>query len=115
MQPFKYKPKLNSGQFRHRITFIKTEMVEDELGQKIEKDDDYVTCWSDIKTMQGREYFAASAAHAERTSRFIIRYRSDIDPSMKIRFMDRIFDITHPPINDNERNLTLTIIAKERV
>ncbi|MEM5633393.1 hypothetical protein AAHB55_08195 [Bacillus cereus] len=34
---------------------------------------------------------------------------------MKIKFKGRIFDITHPPINDGESNETLTIIAQERV
>lgn len=104
-----------SNKLNNRITFIKTEISEDELGQQIKQDVDYVTCWADIKTMQGREYFAAAAIRAEQTYRFIIRYRQDIDTSMKIRFKNRIFDIVHPPINDNENNVTLTIITKERV
>lgn len=105
-----------SNNRKHRITFIRTETVEDDLGQTIdEKDVEYTCCWSDIKTMLGKEYFAAAAAQAERTYRFIIRYRHDIETTMKIKFKNRIFDITHPPINDGERNETLTIIAMERV
>ncbi|EOO54912.1 phage head closure protein [Bacillus cereus] len=109
-------PKRLSNNRKHRITFVKTETSKDDLGQVIdEKDVDHAICWADIKTMLGKEYFAAAASQAERTYRFIIRYRPDIETTMKIKFKGRIFDITHPPINDGESNETLTIIAQERV
>jgi SPP1 family predicted phage head-tail adaptor len=109
-------PKRFSNNRKHRITFIKTETLADELGQVVEgRDIDYIDCWADIKTMLGKEYFAAAAVQAERTYRFIIRFRPGIETTMKIKYKNRIFDITHPPINDGECNETLTIIAKERV
>jgi SPP1 family predicted phage head-tail adaptor len=109
-------PRRLSNNLNSRITFLKTITIEDELGQEIDQEDvEYAACWADIKTMLGKEYFAAAAAQAERTYRFIIRYRSDITSDMKIKFKGRIFDITHPPINDGENNVTLTVIAKERI
>lgn len=54
-------PKRLSNNRKHRITFIKTETSKDDLGQVIdEKDVDYAICWADIKTMLGKEYFAAA-------------------------------------------------------
>lgn len=74
---------------------------------------DFKTVWAMIKTMQGREYYQASAIQAENTTRFIIRYTTGIDNNMQIKYGNRIFNIVAPPINDNEANKTLTIIAKE--
>jgi SPP1 family predicted phage head-tail adaptor len=113
MQPFKYNPNFNSGQFRHRITFQKYIETEDVLGQKEESWEDVTSVWSKIKTIKGKEYFQAGAAQTEIITRFIIRYREGISGSMRIKYEDRLFDIVDPPINDDELNKTLTIIARE--
>lgn len=114
MQPFKYKPGVNNGDFRHRITFQTPTVVKDELGQEEIEWTDSKSVWAMIKTMQGREYFAAAATQSENTTRFVIRYTSGIDSNMRILYKGRVFEITAPPINDNEENKTLTIIAKEK-
>lgn len=114
MQPFKYNPNFNSGQFRHRITFQKFSSVKDDLGQESDGDwQDVASAWAMIKTLKGREYFQAAATKTETSSRFIIHYRDGIDSSMRIVYNGRTFDIIEPPINDDEMNKTLTIIANE--
>lgn len=114
MQPFKYNPNNHTGMFRHRITFQQLKSVEDDLGQVIDEGwQDARTAWAMIKTMQGREYYAAAAAKSETKSRFIIPYQPGIDSSMRILFDGRVFDIEQPPINDDEMDKTLTIIANE--
>lgn len=115
MQPFKYNPNYNSGSFRNRITFFKQTTIEDELGQNEVVYQEYKSCWAMIRTMKGSEYLAAATAQAERTYRFVIRYTDDITTDMQINFKGRTFDIIEPPINDDELNKTLTILAKERV
>lgn len=116
MQPFKYKPNINSGEFRNRIIIQHFVSIEDELGQEVDGEwIDLKSVWASIKTMQGREYFAAAATQAENTSRFIIRYTSGVTNDMRIVYNGRIFDIIQPPINDDELNKTLTILAKERL
>lgn len=114
MQPFKYNPNNHSGLYRHRITFQRLATVKDQLGQETEGEWENVTnAWAMIKTLQGREYFAASQAQSERTSRFIIPYQRGIDGDMRIKYGNRTFDIVQPPINDDEMNKTLTIIVSE--
>jgi SPP1 family predicted phage head-tail adaptor len=105
---------MNPGLFKHKISFLQSTTVEDELEQQIESWQTVKTVWSAIKTMQGREYYEAAATQNENTVRFIIRYTSGIDPSMRIDFKGRTFEIKSV-INDDEANKTLTIIAKERV
>jgi SPP1 family predicted phage head-tail adaptor len=113
MQPYKYTPRLNSGQLRHKIRFQKLEGQEDELGQYRETWVDDASAWCMIKTMQGREYYAAAASQSENTYRFVMRYRPGIDSSMRIVYQGRIFNIDSA-INDDEMNRTLTLIAKEK-
>ena len=115
MQPFKYKPNINSGQLRYQITIQRFDPLKDELGQETEGEwKDLKKVWADIKTMQGREYFAAAAIQAENTYRFIIRYTDGITSDMRIVYKGRIFDIVQPPINDDELRKTITIITKEK-
>lgn len=113
MQPFKYNPNFNSGSFRHRITIQSYESTQDELGQQTGVWKDIRSLWAMIKTLQGREYFAAAATQSESTVRFVVRYTSGLDESMRIVYKGRVYEIIAPPINDDELNKTLTILAKE--
>ena len=114
MQPNKYNPNFHTGKFRHRISFQKLGTTQDELGQDVEGEWETVaSAWAMIKTLQGREYYAAASAQSERTSRFVIPYQKGLDSTMRIVYDNRIFDIEQPPINDDEMNKTLTIIVRE--
>ena len=114
MQPNKYNPNFHTGKFRHRISFQKLGTTQDDLGQDVEgKWETVASAWAMIKTLQGREYYAAASAQSERTSRFVIPYQRGIDSTMRIVYDNRIFDIEQPPINDDEMNKTLTIIVRE--
>jgi head-tail adaptor len=42
-----------------------------------------------------------------------MRYLPNIVPQMRILFGSRVFEIAGPPINPEERNISLTIYAKE--
>jgi SPP1 family predicted phage head-tail adaptor len=113
VQQFKYNPSFNSGSFRHRITFQEFISGADPDGFPVEDWQDVKIVWAVIKTLQGREYYQAAAIQAENTTRFVIRYTTGITNKMRIKYGERIFDIVAPPINDNEKKITLTIIAKE--
>lgn len=115
MQPFKYNPNYNSGQFRNRITFFKPVTIEDELGQKETTWVKHKKAWAMIKTVKGSEYISAGAEQVTITNRFIIHHTEGITADMRISFQGRTFDIVEPPINDDELNKTLTILAKERL
>lgn len=115
MQPFKYNPNNNTGSFRHRIAFLSPQSIEDELGQSEIEWIFFKSVWAMIKTVKGSEYTAAASTQATIIYRFIISYTTGITNNMRIEYTGRIFDIIEPPINDDELNKTLTILAKERV
>ena len=115
MRPFQYKKPLNTGDFRNRIRIEKPVVIKDELNQVIETSWPEFKSLGDDKTVKGSEYIEASASQATRVYRFVIPYTSGITEEMRINMKGRIFDIIEPPMNDDEMNQTLTIIAKEYV
>jgi SPP1 family predicted phage head-tail adaptor len=89
--------------------------VEDDLNNQIEKEQVFTNAWAMIKTLKGSEYVKAGAVRGELIYRFIIHYAPGITKNMKVSYDGRTFDIIEPPINDDEMDKTLTIIAKERI
>lgn len=115
MRPYKYNPKNHSGLFRNRISIFHTTIEEDALGNQIEVEQELMKAWAMIKTLKGSEYLNAGAVRGELIYRFIIHYAPGITKSMKVSYDGRTFDIIEPPINDDEMDKTLTILAKERI
>jgi SPP1 family predicted phage head-tail adaptor len=111
MQPYKYNSNNHSGLYRHRINIQKPVITKDSIGQEITTWEDVKLLWSMIKTVQGREYIAAASTQTEKTTRFIVRYTTGIDESMRIVHKDKVYEI-ESVINDDEMNKTLTIIGK---
>lgn len=106
---------MNPGLLKHRITIQSFTTIEDVLGQQDIQWNDFKSVWCMIKTVQGREYFAVAATQSENTVRFVVRYTTGIDSTMRILYKGRVFEIVAPPINDDEQNKTLTIITNEKV
>lgn len=119
MQP-KYKPKMNSGLFRHRITIQEYDAdAINENGFPLPEEQKYLnvkSAWAMIKTLNDRgsayEFYEAATTHAKNTNSFVISYIPGITSDMRIVYNDRNFEILSV-INDGELNKTLTLIGRE--
>lgn len=94
--------------FNNRIEFVAMEggRMPGE-GEEVVK----AKAWADIRTMKGSElvlYENSSVLVGK--SRFIIRYRKDIESTWDIRYKGKKYEI-ESIVNDDERNQTITIIA----
>lgn len=113
---------MNSGLFRHRITFQKYDPdATNENGFPLPEEQRYAdvkSVWAMIKTLSDRgssyEFYEAATTHAKNTNSFVIRYTDGINNDMRIKYKSRYFEILSG-INDNEMNKTLTIVAREVV
>ncbi|MFS1511751.1 phage head closure protein [Chengkuizengella sp. SCS-71B] len=110
---------MNPGQLNQRITIQKfDENAMNDNGFPLPDDDpktwtDVKTVWAMIKTMKGKEFYQAASVHAENTVRFVIRYtRDEINTKMRVKLKEHYYDI-ESVTNDDMKNKTLTIIAKE--
>ncbi|HHV82759.1 MAG TPA: phage head closure protein [Tepidanaerobacter syntrophicus] len=83
------------GDLRHRITLQKKATTTvNENGFEVKTWEDVKTVWAAASNLHGREYYAAAAVQAENTVKFTIRYTEGIDPSMRILFKGKQYDIT---------------------
>lgn len=115
MKQNKYNPNFHTGLFRNRISIVEMVDAEDELGNQIEKPEEFTKAWAMIKTLKGSEYLRAGAVRGEKIYRFITHYTRGVTNKMIVKYDNRTFDIIEPPTNDDEMDRTLTIIAKERM
>lgn len=82
------------GELGKRITLLQVTTTIDENGFARDEEMELAIVWAAVSNLHGKEYFAAKAVQAENTIKFTIRYRPGITSNMKIRFQDRLFNIT---------------------
>lgn len=101
---------LNAGSLRFRCTFLERE-VRVEHGITKEGWKQRFSCWCNAQPLTGREFWEAAAINRENELRFTIRYRKGIDPKMRIRFEDQLYDITEVKDVEN-RHIKLELLGK---
>ncbi|TNH06633.1 phage head closure protein [Testudinibacter sp. TR-2022] len=102
------------GKLRHRITLQQQITQLNSYGGTITDWQDVATAWAEVKPLSGREYFAAEQVQSEITTQIWLRYRPDIQPTMRVKWGDRTFEVISV-INHNERNTALQLMCKERI
>jgi SPP1 family predicted phage head-tail adaptor len=110
---------MNPGLFNKRIILQVLNLdVTDDEGFPIPDDQkwmEYAKVSAMIKTLKGREYYQAATIQAEKTTRFVLRYSKNLDQNlnedMRILYNGKAFEI-ESIINDDEKNITFTIVGK---
>ncbi len=84
---------MNAGDLRHRVTIQKRST--DPTTGGLTDWADYVAVWAKVEDLSDRDYFQAQMLGEASlvTSRITIRWRSDLDPHMRIKFGTRTFNI----------------------
>lgn len=99
------------GKMRYRITFETLVSTIDTAGFTTEEWITHQTVWADMVPATGKEFIAAAQTVAEVSTKIYIRYQKGLNPSMRIRYEERIFDIQS--ILPDERQGMITILSKE--
>lgn len=74
--------------------------------------EDYISIWAESRFLKGRNFYAARSANIKTDVEFIVRYRTDLDETMRIKYNDKFYNIEGILPLDNNR-LYLTIKAYE--
>lgn len=106
--------RINPGEFKHPIIIQKLDKVSNDYGELIDTWIDFLKIRAAIYPLSGKDFFAAETTNSEITHKINIRYVGGITSAMRIKFGNRYFEITSPPINFQERNILLQIMCKER-
>ncbi|ALC92064.1 hypothetical protein AM500_21395 [Bacillus sp. FJAT-18017] len=107
---------MNPGQLNKRVTFLKLSDKRNGYGEVVKGADNWkkvATVWANVKPLRGRELYSALQTHSEATTKVTIRYRKDIDATMKIQYGTKELQLVTPPINIDEKNRFLELVCKE--
>lgn len=99
---------MKAGQLRHRITIEQQTQSKNAIDEVVLSWSTFCTVWAAIEPATGRSYYAANQFESKVDGRVRIRYRNDIEPTMRIKFGDRILSIVsivHPQENRRELHL----------
>lgn len=74
-----------SGRLRHKVQLQENRITQDPVtGEMVSAWETIAQPWADVVPMSAREFVAASAEQSEIRGRIVIRYRGDVDASMRI-------------------------------
>lgn len=109
---------MRSGTLNKRVTIQSpTTPTSDGAGGTIATEPwtDLATVWASVSPLTGRETLQAQAVEAETTHRVTIRYRDCVTARSRILLGERVFKITAPPRDTDERHRELVIDCVEVV
>lgn len=103
---------IGSGSLRHKVQLQDEQITQDANTGEMKKS--WVTVaslWSEIVPMSGREFMAAAAEQSEVRGRIVIRYREDVDASMRIVYRGKVYAIhaVLPDAESGKEHLTLMV------
>jgi SPP1 family predicted phage head-tail adaptor len=104
---------VNAGAMDRRIRIEQATTSADGYGQPIETWSLLAEVWAEVAPLRGRELWAAQQVNAELTTRFRIRYRSDVTEKMRIICEGTEYDIES--IAEIGRREGLEIMATAKV
>ena len=99
---------MKAGQLKHRIVIEQQAQTKNAIDEIILTWSTFCTVWAAIEPATGQTYYAANQLESKVDGRVRIRYRDDIEPTMRIKFGDRILNIisiVHPQQNRRELHL----------
>lgn len=61
--------------------------------QPIDEYEDHVKIWSEPRFLRGRNFYTARAANIKTDVEFVIRYREDLDETMRVSYKGKGYEI----------------------
>jgi SPP1 family predicted phage head-tail adaptor len=84
---------MSAGELTERITFLQRTLEPNEIDEAVENWQDYVTVWAAVKPNTGSRFYSALQAQTDIRGMIKIRFRDDLDTTMRIRHRDFIYII----------------------
>lgn len=81
------------GELSDRIIVQQATRTEDAAGGGSYAWANFATVWSKVEPLQGREFFTAQQFAAQVSHRVTLRYREDIDATMRVKYGVRLLNI----------------------
>lgn len=99
-----------SGKLCHKVQLQEQQITQDPVtGEMLTTWVTIAQPWAEIVPMSGREFMAAGAEQSEVRGRIVIRYRDDVDASMRVVYRGKYYNIfaVLPDAESGREHLTL--------
>lgn len=106
---------MNAGDMDRRITIEHPVIVQDEYGGETKQWQDvasYPEVWAKKEDLNGRELFQAQQINSEVSTRFTLRYRSDLDARMRLLCDDALYSVKAVMEGEGRRRWTILLCAR---
>ncbi len=89
--------KVRVSELNKRISIIEIEDVEDDEGFVEEKEIEVCKCWASVNNTSGKEVYRNKTDFSQVVTRFLVRYRRDIeiDTNMYVKFRNKLYNIIY--------------------
>lgn len=77
----------------HRVTLLTHSVDRNAAGEKVDTWAELSSIWADVRFQTGAEVLRANAETSVVRVSIRIRARSDVDNSMRVRYLDKDYDI----------------------
>lgn len=85
---------IDAGKLRHRLTIQRQSQTQNTTtGEITVAWVDVATVWGAIEPLSAREFIAANAQQSQVTAKLVIRYRSDVDATMRAVHGSKLYNI----------------------
>lgn len=103
------------GKLDRRITIQSYTTAKNDYGEDIRTWSDYLTIWAGINFKRGNEVFEADQLTAVNEVKFVIRYNSNINETMRIVYESNNYDITFiEEFTDSSRKRYMFLTAHKK-
>lgn len=105
-----------AGELRHRVQLQENVIGQDpDTGEQVSSWQTIAQPWAKIAPMSGREFLAAAAEQSEVRGRITIRYRGNVDATMRVVHRGQYYAI-HAVLADAESGIEhITLMVSEGV
>jgi len=105
--------RLPAGVLRHRIQIQSESNARDANGGVIKSWNTVATRWGKIRPLSGRELIAAEQVDSRVTHEITIRYYPGLTSLFRLVHDSRVFNISSPPRDIDERKKVMILQATE--
>ena len=105
---------ISAGQLRHRVAFYKQSTTRSATGAvQAGRWENVFTVWGQFVPLSVKDIIAGQAQETQITARAKIRYRTDIDGTMRVEHAGQMYEIVGEPLADNRTGREyLTLVLK---
>lgn len=105
---------MNATHLRHRLKFYRPTASRSPTGAvKVGQWEHILTLWGQFIPLSVKDIIAGQAQDSHITARAKIRYRDDIDGTMRVQHAGRMYEIVGEPLADNNTGREyLTLVLK---